>query len=81
MSQNSFLTSINVILKPPYSSNYSLYENLSNHAIITLVGGARPMDILLYGTLVNTDRDLVIQTRSGYMGGAFNHQELIRPRL
>ncbi len=72
MSQNSFLTSINVILKPPYSSNYSLYENLSNHAIITLVGGARPMDIVLYGTLVNTDRDLVIQTRSGYMGGAFN---------
>lgn len=65
------LASMNVIVKPPYSSNYSTYENLANHAIITLVGGQIPMDIVLYGSLVNTDLDMVIRTRDGYMGGKF----------
>lgn len=66
------LSSMNVILKPPYSSNYSSYENLANHAIITLIGGQRAMDIVLYGTLTNAQTNFSITTRQGYQGGKFN---------
>lgn len=63
---------MNVVLKPPYSANYSTYENLANHAIITLVGGERDMDLVLYGTLTNTQRrGFSISTRTNYTGGQF----------
>lgn len=66
------LTSINVMLKPPYSSNYSAYENLANHAIITLVGGQSPMDIVLHGQLTHLQGDWMINTQPNYIGGIFS---------
>ncbi|MBS1622262.1 MAG: hypothetical protein JSS80_11565, partial [Bacteroidetes bacterium] len=60
-----------VVLKPPYSSNYAAYENLTNHAIITLVGGPRALDIVLYGKLINLQSDWMIATRENYQGGKF----------
>lgn len=62
---------VSVVLKPPYSSNYATYENLANHAIITLVGFPRDVDIVLHGTLANTQSDLFIHTREQYSGGSF----------
>ena len=59
------------MVKPPYSSKYSIYENLANHAIITIVGGAEPIRAIIYGTLTNDQTDLRIQTRQGYLGGSF----------
>mgnify|MGYP003513155536 FL=1 len=62
----------NVILKPPYSSNYSTFENLSNHAIITLLGSTQPMNIVLHGSLTNIQRDFRIVTKEAYLGGVFS---------
>ncbi len=59
--------SVNVVLKPPYSSNYSSYENLANHAIITLVGAPRNMDIYLTGTLANTQSDFFVYTSDDFI--------------
>ncbi|HRP30585.1 MAG TPA: hypothetical protein PKV73_01780, partial [Agriterribacter sp.] len=66
------LSSMNVLLKPPYSSNYSSYENLANHAIITLVGGGRAMDIVLHGQLSHMQGDWMINTQPNYIGGKFS---------
>lgn len=63
---------VSFVLQPPYSSNYSSYENLSNRIIINLVGGARAQDIVLHGRLSNTDRDFSIATKQNYIGGVFN---------
>lgn len=64
-SQN--ISSISVVLKPPYSSNYSAYENLANRAIITIIGGLENTDIYLTGTLANTQSDFFIHTSSDYI--------------
>ncbi|MBX2888326.1 MAG: hypothetical protein KF829_06705 [Ferruginibacter sp.] len=63
---------VSFVLQPPYSSNYSSYENLSNRIIINLVGGARAQDIVLHGKLSNFDRDFSIATKQNYIGGVFN---------
>lgn len=59
--------SVNVVLKPPYSSNYSTYENLANHAIITLIGAPRDVDIFLTGTLANTQSDFFVYTSEDFI--------------
>ncbi len=68
-SQN--ITAVNIVVKPPYSSNYTTYENLANHAIITLVGGPEDVDVILYGSLANMQSDLFIHTSEQYTGGVF----------
>ncbi|MCO5286492.1 MAG: hypothetical protein M9898_08775 [Chitinophagaceae bacterium] len=61
------IVSVNVVLKPPYSSNYSAYENLANRAIITLVGAPRNLDIYLTGSLANSQSDLFIYTSDDFL--------------
>ncbi|HRB30559.1 MAG TPA: carboxypeptidase-like regulatory domain-containing protein [Ferruginibacter sp.] len=65
------ITSVNVVVRPPYSSNYTTYENLANHAIITLVGGPEDVSVILYGSLASDQTDFFIHTREGYNGGSF----------
>lgn len=61
------IVSVNVVLKPPYASNYSAYENLANRAIITLVGATRNLDIYLTGTLANTQSDFFVYTSDDFL--------------
>lgn len=70
-SQGQTTISMNLVLQPPISSHYSVFENLANHAIITLTGGNAPANIVLHGTLTNLDADFMIMTRENYMGGSF----------
>lgn len=59
--------SLNVVLKPPFSSNYSAYENLSNYAIITMTGMPRDAEVYLTGSLANLQQsDFLIYTSTNY---------------
>lgn len=60
---------VNVVMIPPYPSNYSSYENLANHAVITLMAYSEDLPIVLQGTL--RSGDFFIQTRGDYRGGLF----------
>lgn len=60
------LVNVNVVVTPPYSSNYSTYENLANHVIITLTGTARDMTVYLTGELISTQSDNSISTGPDY---------------
>lgn len=62
---------VTLVLQPPYSSNYSAYENLANRAIITLINGNQALDVVLHGSLTNMDRDFSLFTNETYTAGAF----------
>lgn len=61
------INGVSVVIKPPYSSNYSTYENLANHVIITLIGGPENTDIYLTGSITNPQTDFNIYTSTDYI--------------
>ncbi len=56
---------VNVVMRPPYSSNYASYENLANHAIITITSPV-DMNVFLKGRLSNNQSDFFIATMEDY---------------
>lgn len=69
---------VNVTMIPPYSSAYGYYENLANHAVITLTLNSQQygdnLSIVLHGRLTFLDQNFTIETRQDYMGGSFQIQ-------
>lgn len=60
------MVNMNVVMKPPYSSSYSSYENLANHVVITIVNRSQNMKVYLTGKLTNLDRNFTIATSRDY---------------
>lgn len=56
---------VSVVMRPPYSANYAAYENLANHAIITITSPI-DMNVFLKGRLSNNQSDFFIATMEDY---------------
>lgn len=63
---------VSMVLKPPYTSRYSEFENLSNRIIITVINDNIPKSAIIHGVLTNNDQDKRIETRMDYATGIFN---------
>ena len=72
---------ITVVAKPPVSSNFNEYADLSNKVIITLINTSpRPVDIMLHGKLaLNSDR--YIATNENYRPAVPIHLEPNIPKV
>ena len=72
---------ITVVARPPVSSNFNEYADLSNKVIITLINTSpRPVDIILHGRLaLNSDR--YIATNENYKPSVPIHLEPNIPKV
>ncbi len=75
------IVNVTIVAKPPLSSNFNDYADLSNKVIITLINTSpRPVDIMLHGKLaLNSDR--YIATNESYKPAVPIHLEPNIPKV